>query len=121
MTDGFKQFETDGSGEFSDERLRAYLLGDLREDERLLLDQRLLMDDALAERVRLAESQLIDEYVADELDARSAGVFPARFLKTDARREQVRLTAALRDYSAASETALPVRPLARRSWRERKA
>ena len=97
MTDGFKQFETDGSEELSDERLRAYLLGELPEGERLLLDQRLLTDDALAERVRLAESLLIDEYVAGELDARTAEAFQSRFLKTDARREQLRLTAALRD------------------------
>ncbi|MGZ5435351.1 MAG: hypothetical protein ACXWID_05420 [Pyrinomonadaceae bacterium] len=120
MTDGFKQFETDGSKEFSGERLRAYLLGELREQERLRLDQRLLTDDDVAERARLVEAQLIDEYVAGELDARTAGVFHSRFLKTDARREQVRLTAALRDYSAQSETALPVpRPVAKRSWRER--
>ena len=113
MTDGFKQFETDGSDEFSDERLRAYLLNELAEQERLRLDQRLLTDDDVAERVRLVEAQLIDDYVAGELDARTAGVFHTRFLKTGARREQVRLTAALRDYSAVSETALPVeRPVA---------
>lgn len=120
MTDGFKQFETDGSEEFSGERLRSYLLGELAEHERLRLDQRLLTDDDVAERVRLAEAQLIDEYVAGELDARTAGVFHTQFLKTDARREQVRLTAALRDYSAVSETAKAVRrPVAKRSWRER--
>lgn len=119
MTDGFKQFETDESEEFSDERLRAYLLGELAEQERLRLDQRLLTDDDVAERARLVEAQLIDEYVAGELDARTAGVFHSRFLKTDARREQVRLTAALRDHSAQSETALPVPwPVARQSWRE---
>lgn len=120
MTEGFKQFETDGSEEFSDERLRAYLLGDLAEQERLRVDQRLLTDDEVAERARLVEAQLIDEYVAGELDARTDGVFRTRFLKTDARREQVRLTAALRDYSAQPETAVPVpRPVAKRSWRER--
>lgn len=120
MTDGFKEFKTDGADEFSDEKLRAYLLSKLAEQERLRLDQRLLTDDDVAERVRLVEAQLIDEYVAGELDARTAGVFRSRFLKTDARREQVRLTAALRDYSAVSETALPVaRPVAKRSWSER--
>jgi hypothetical protein len=120
MTDGFKQFETDGADEFSDERFRAYLLGELAEQERLRLDQRLLTDDDVAERVRLVEAQLIDEYVAGEFDARSAGVFHTRFLKTDARREQARLTAALRNYSAVSETALAVpRPVAKGSWRER--
>ena len=120
MTDGFKQFATDGSEGFSDERLRAYLLGELAEQERLRLDQRLLTDDDVAERVRLVEAQLIDEYVAGELDARTAGVFHTRFLKTDERLEQVRLTAALRDYAAQSEAALPVeQPVAARSWRER--
>jgi hypothetical protein len=120
MTDGFKQFATEGSEEFSDERLRAYLLGELAEQERLRLDQRLLTDDDVAGRVRLVEAQLIDEYVAGELDAGTSGVFHTRFLKTDARREQVRLTKALRDYSAVSETALAVpQPVADRSWRER--
>src|SRR5688500_3090454 len=87
MTDGFKQFETDGSEEFSDERLRAYLLVELSEQERLRLDQRLLTDDDVAERVRLVEAQVIDEYVAGELDGRTAGFFHTRFLKTEARHE----------------------------------
>lgn len=114
MTDGFEQIQS-----VSDAQLRAYLLGEFAEPERLLLDQRLLADDGFAERVQLAESQLIDEYVAGELDARTAEAFHSRFLKTYARREQVRLTAALRDYAAQAETALPVtRPVAKRSWRE---
>ena len=119
MTDGFRQFMTDGSEESSDERLRAYLLGELREDERLRLDQRLLTDDDVAERVRLVEAQLIDEYVAGELDARAAEVFQTHFLKTDARREQVRLTSALKDLASQSSAAMPVPKAAqKRTWRE---
>lgn len=118
MTDGFKQFETDGAQEFSGERLRAYLLGKLSEEERLRLDQSLLTDDVVAERVRLVESQLIDEYVAGELDAPTAGVFHTRFLKTDARREQVRLTAALRDLGAQSSAVSPPTQSRAASWRQ---
>lgn len=119
MTEGFKQFETEGSEDFADERLRAYLLGELAEQERLRLDQRLLADDDVAERVRLVEARLIDEYVAGELEGHTAEVFQTRFLKTNARREQLRMTAALREYSAQSEAAVPVvRPVAKRSWRE---
>lgn len=119
MTDGFKQFQTDGPEEFSDERLRAYLLGEMIEPERLLLDQRLLADDDLAERVRLVEAQLIDEHVAGELDARTAGVFHTQFLKTDARREQVRLTAALRDFAGRSSAGVSLsQQPEKRTWRE---
>ncbi|MFY9621031.1 MAG: hypothetical protein WAQ99_14555 [Pyrinomonadaceae bacterium] len=119
MTDGFKQFETDGSENFSGERLRAYLLGELSGEERLRLDQRLLTDDDVAERVRLVEAQLIDEYVAGELDAPTAEVFHTKFLKTGARREQLRVTAALQDLASRSAVVVPVpRAAQKRSWRE---
>lgn len=118
MTDGFEQLETKGSADLSDERLRAYLLGELGEQERLLLDQGLLTDDDVAERVQLVEAQLIEEYVAGELDARTAQAFHSQFLKTDARREQLRLTAALRELGA-QPAAVPAHQQSRaRSWRE---
>jgi len=87
------------SFDFSDETLRAYLLGRLGEAERSQLDQRLLTDDSLAERVRLAESQMVDEYAAGELGGAERELLKRKFLTTEARRQNVRLSAALQSYS----------------------
>ena len=112
MTDGFKQIQ-----DVSDDQLRAYLLGKLPEHEGRLIDQRLLKDDEFAQRVQVAESQLIDEYAAGELDTDSAEAFRATFLSTEARREQLRLTSTLRDLGA-RPAAVPERKSKARSWRE---
>lgn len=112
MTDGFKLQDV------SDDQLRAYLLGELSEQEGRLLDQRLLTDDEFAQSVWVAESLLIDEFVAGELKAGSEQAFRATFLKTDVRREQLRLASALHDLAdrLPALVSAPDQP-EKRSWR----
>jgi len=120
MTDEPKQFSDRKAAELSDDALKAYLLGQLKEAERSVIDQRLLTDDDLAERVRLAESQLVDEYAAGEVADANVEAFRANFLKTDLRREQLLVASALRDYAAGQSGAavIKARPPEKRSWRE---
>ena len=110
-----------GAGEASsEERLRLYLLGALNEDERLKLDESLLVDDELAERVALAESVLTDDYAVGRLNPAERELFESKFLVTDERKQNLRLTAALRDYADAE--ALPVSlPPERLPWSEKLA
>lgn len=117
MTDGFKQHK-----DVSDQELRSYLLGELPEQERLVFDQRLLADDGFAQKVRVAESQLIDEYVAGEFDPRTAQAFQTAFLRTEARRKQLRLAESLRDYAVRTPAARPLSQVPKKqTWRERLA
>ncbi len=89
-----------GEGEpISDERLRLYLLGALDEHERLNLDERLLIDDELAERVALTESTLTDDYATGKLNQSERELFESKFLVTDERKQNLRLSASLSDYA----------------------
>lgn len=102
----------------SDEKLRLYLLGSLNADERLKVDERLLVDDEFAERVALLESVLTDDHAAGKPDPAERELFQSKFLVTDDRKQNLRLSAALRDYAnaeAATVTQLPERS----SWSEK--
>lgn len=109
-----------GSSSLSDDALRKYLLCRLEENERLKLDARLLVDDRLAERMLLAESELIDDYAAGRMESVEGDVFKKRFLVTESRREKLHFASALQDYAASqSATAMPrVTEQAKPSWRE---
>lgn len=109
--------KSESSG-FSDETLRAYLLGRLGEVERSQLDQRLLTDDSLAERVQLAESQLVDEYVSGELDGTDQELLKRKFLITEARRQNVRLSAALQSYAKSEFETRRTTERSRPAWLE---
>lgn len=110
-----------GEGEpISDEKLRLYLLGTLNGDDRLKVDERLLADDELAERLALVESVLTDHYAAGKLDPAERELFESKFLVTDDRKQNLRLSAALSDY--ADTQASTVIPLPERSsWSEKLA
>lgn len=103
MTERLENQEVAGS----DEQIRMYLLGSLPPEDRLAVDELLLADDEFAERVQLAESVLIDDFVAKKLNAREEELFTTRFLVTDARREALRLSSGLHDYASKTQ----VRPV----------
>jgi hypothetical protein len=95
----------------TDETLRHYLLCRLGEDERLKLDERLLTDDEFAQRMLLAESELVDAYASGGLDTVERRCFEKSFLTTDARRQKLHFSSALHDYAglqAPSSLAAPV-------------
>ena len=108
-----------GGSSVSDETLRLYLLGALEANERLRLDEQLLLDDSLAERVQLAESVLTDDYATAKLNQAERELFERKFLVTNERKENLRLSAALRSYAEAppAVSMLPEKS----SWSERLA
>jgi hypothetical protein len=123
MADHEEQPGADRVTAASDETLRLYLLCRLAESERLNLDERLLVDDKLAERIVMVESELADDYAAGRLDSVEQEAFARRFLVTETRKQQLRFTQALQEFSRSTtpESApLIIRPTGP-SWRARVA
>jgi hypothetical protein len=121
MTQDNEQSKANQSSAVSDETLRLYLLGRLNEDERLRLDECLLVDEEFAIRVRLAESELIDDYAAGRLDPVERELCANTFLVTEERRRKLHFVANIQDYAGAQNSAAatqstsqPTKP----SWRE---
>lgn len=109
------------SSTVSDEPLRLYLLGRLNEDERMEFDERLLTDEEFATRVRLGESELIDDYAAGRLDPVERKLCVKTFLVTEERRRNLRFVSAMQDYAGAQTSAAASQLIsqpAKASWRE---
>ncbi len=66
-----------------------------------------MTEEAFLDEMTLAEGALIDDYVADRLDAAARARFEQFFLLTDERRRQLRFTQALRRYAFAPHVAEP--------------
>ncbi len=81
--------------EFSDEAIRRFLLGSLSPTEQTRFEHSLFVDDALEERVRLAELELSDDYAANRLGRADRDVFRRRFLLTVDREKKLEVSSAL--------------------------
>jgi hypothetical protein len=79
--------------------IRRYLLGDLSEQEREQVEQRLMSDDDLYQQLLVAEDELIDEYVSDELPEQERAKFGRHFLSVPELRQDVKFAAALRKHA----------------------
>ncbi|MBK9438244.1 MAG: CHAT domain-containing protein [Chloracidobacterium sp.] len=89
-----------------DLEIRDYLLGDVSDPEQLgTIEERYLTDDDFAESVSLAEDQIIEQYLDDELTDQQRHSFETHFLTTDHRRHQLRTITGL--LSAARARATP--------------
>ena len=88
---------TNNGNGYSDEMIRRFLLGALSETERAGFEQSLFTDDELSERVRLAELELSDEFVAGRLSPAERDLFGAGFLLTDDRQRQLKVSGALQE------------------------
>jgi hypothetical protein len=75
-------------------QLRRYLLGELRLEEQILIEQRLFLDRDYAELAQSVEDDLIDDYVQDDLTAVERQKFETHFLKTHEHREDLRIAQA---------------------------
>jgi hypothetical protein len=101
------QPETPGTSGVSDDQLVQYLLGLLPEDETERLDEACVADDAMADRLRVVEDDLVNAYLRGELDASTLDRFETYYLASPARREHVRFAASL---VRAVDRAAPARP-----------
>lgn len=81
--------------ETTDETLRRWLLHRLPRGEAEALEQRLLTDEDFGERVRAAETDLLDDYVRDDLAADERPIAAERFTSTARDRLRVRIARAL--------------------------
>ena len=82
----------------SEFQLRRYLLGVLPAAETEPLDELSIADTGFAERLRVAEDDLVDDYVAGDLPSDLQEAFRAHYLRTPRGLERVRFARALRDY-----------------------
>lgn len=86
----------------NDNELRQYLLGDLTEEARRLVEQRLMTEPDFLEELLAGEEELIDEYVGDELSGGEQEKFEQHFLCTAERQRQLSFARALRRYVSES-------------------
>lgn len=93
-----------------------YLLGTLSPAGTALIDEALLEDDAKAQELELAETDLIDAYVRNELTAADRQRFNDRLQHSPALLERVRFAEVLKDKIAESVTVVEPEPRLRPSW-----
>ena len=80
--------------------LKRYLLGCAGPDEADAIERRLFSEDRLyAERLAMAEDELIDAYTCGSLDAAERTAFEARFLVTGDRRARLEFARTLSAYA----------------------
>lgn len=79
-------------------RLKEYLLGSAPPDEQENLECRLLTEGALIEQLEMAEEELIDEYLCDELSPDERARFETHFLQAPERHERLRFARAFNRY-----------------------
>ena len=72
-----------------DDRLIRYLLGALPDAETERLDEQSLIDDDFADKLKLAEDDLIDAYVSGTLTGELRDRFESHYLASPRRREKV--------------------------------
>ena len=100
MKSNHGQVELDNSSEYTEETIRRFLLGDLREAERPPFEERLLTDHSLAGRVRRAEIELADDYAYERLSSADRELFEETFLLSSDREKKVSVSRSLRDHFA---------------------
>lgn len=78
--------------------LRKYLLGELTLEESVSVEARLFLDDEYSSQLKAVEDELIDAYADDELTASERAKVGSRLLPQPGRREDLRLTRAIKRY-----------------------
>ena len=81
---------------FSDEFIKSYLLGLLPPNEAEVLDLAMFdLENPLFERLLIAEDEIIDDFVGDDLSPEQKAQFELLFLPVPERQEKIRLSRAL--------------------------
>ena len=84
------------SADFSDAAIRRFFFGQLAADEQTAFEEALFEDPSLERRARLLEIEISDDYVFDKLNAKQRQLFRENFLLTNARRNALEISTALR-------------------------
>ncbi len=80
-------------------KLRQYLLGSLQEKEAEELDLQIIGNKSLEEEFYLAEDALMEDYLDETLSAAEVELLHKNFLISEARKDQLRELAALKNYA----------------------
>jgi hypothetical protein len=91
--------------------LRQYLLGELAQEERVLIEKRLFLDGDYLLQLKAVEDDLIDDYAYDELTASEREKFETHLISKPGRQEDLRIAKALKRYIA-SDAELVAPPIA---------
>jgi len=87
--------------------LKQYLLGEpLAEERRHGIEERLLTDEEFCEQVEIAEDELIEQYLGEELSAAERTKFEQNFLNTTERRQKFSVARTLNRYATAKAVQL---------------
>jgi len=94
-----------GMNEHDDDqkRIRGYLLGQLSDDERQVIEERIFTDPAFLADVQMAEEELLEDYVFKILPPDEAERFANRLLVSPDQRRRLETTTALKQYSEAAK------------------
>lgn len=85
---------------FTEEQIRSYLLGTLADEPREQIEDTLLVSDEGLLRLEMAEEDLIEDFLDDQLDAEQLALFQSHFLCTSARKEKLAYLRAIRQLAA---------------------
>lgn len=92
--------------------IRKYLLGSLDDTVKMRqIEENLLLDEGFAQRLSMAEDELIEEYLEETLTEPERERFLRFFLLTTQNRERVRLIGNLRKYAAQSSIQAVEKPV----------
>ena len=80
--------------------IRQYLLGQLGEEGQQDIEQRLLREDDLFQELEIAEDELVDDYVAKELEPADRQRFEQYFFSTPEREHKLRFATTLHRYAS---------------------
>jgi len=75
--------------------LRKYLLGDIPQEEQTRIEQRLLIDADFGEELSMTRTEMIDDYVADNLSSKEKEEFEKHFLSTPEHVQMIEIGRAL--------------------------
>src|SRR5437764_860908 len=96
--------------------LLKHLLGDLSEEEQVLVEDRAFADADYLGAIAAAEADLIDEYVRGGLSDTDRSKFERRFFTSPQRRAKVELARALAQFAAESKANQPLVPQPLPAW-----
>lgn len=102
----------------SNELAVKFLLGKLSEEEQNKIEESYFQNNALFEDIRIAENDLIDEYVAGALSAEDRRRFENRLLLNPQQRQKVEFAKTLIQYASNQTSFVQERaiPLVRQNW-----
>lgn len=89
------------------EELRRYLLGQLSEERRELIERQLLTQPDLHEELEAVENELIDEYLSGKLSEQERRRFETWFPSTPERHDKIKFSQSFKEFVKSQSTSNP--------------